>query len=167
MAIVYSSEYAAAYNSVPRSRTDPNKRGYLHAAYFSYTQVGTGNAGDLLYIMKIPAGSRLLIPLCSFWFVGCPANTVFDFGYLGYTEPDGAALAASTNGLIDGIDQGGTLALWQGGMMVIGTPDDLLPAALTYHFNSREDVTLTLLNEAGDALAADDVVQGVVVYINS
>lgn len=162
---IYSTEYAAAYNTVPRSKADPNKTGYKHSKYFSYTQSGAGGVGDVLALMKIPAGSRILLPECAIWIVGGPATTVLDFGFLAYTEPDGDAVAADQDGLAVGIDIGAD-GLWFGNMVVIATPDDLLATQLTYVFNAKEDVTLTLTVRTA-ALADLDVIQGYVTYVNS
>ena len=165
MAITYSDQYAAAYNTVPRTKMAPTEDGYLRARYWSYTEVAGGGTNDVMYVAKLPAGSRLILPMCAVWTVGIPADTVFDLGFLSYTEPDGDVVATSSDGLIDGIDAF-TNGLWFGGMTVVATPDDLLPDHLTYWFNSREAVTITLTQQAGTALAAADIVQGLLTYIN-
>lgn len=165
MATVYSAQFAAAYNTVPRTKRDPSMRGVKQATYWDYTQSGAGNDPDTLYTIKIPAGSRLLLPECALWTEGCPAGSVYNFGYLAYTEPDGDAVTVSTNGLLASVDGAADNLVFGGMNTGAGTPDDQRPAVLTWWFNSREDVTLTI-TISSSALQDGDVLRGYYTWIN-
>ena len=164
MANVYSVQYAAAYNTVPRVRRDPNMSGYKQVQYWDYTQPATGNDPDTLFTVKIPAMSRLLLPECALWTEGCPAGTVYDWGYGAYVEPDGDAVAASADGLMAGADPGADGLIF-GGMNASSTPDDQRPVVLTYVFLARQDVDLTIRIKTS-ALQTGDVLRGYWTYLN-
>ncbi len=87
MATVYSSQYDAAYVTVPSSKIRPGDHsGEKKIAYFDYTVVATQTAGDVLKLCKLPKGARV-------------TNVVMSFPDLGTTGVLNVGINGGTNSL--------------------------------------------------------------------
>ena len=79
--------------------------GRLRLALFDFTQVGSGDAGSIAELVKLPAGHvRLILPLSRIGFSALGASRTMDLGWAAYADHEGAAVAADPNGLDDGVD---------------------------------------------------------------
>ena len=63
-----------------------------------------GDANSLVELFTLKANEVLLPDLFFFSHSAWIATSTIDIGYLGYTQPDGTAVAADPNGIATGID---------------------------------------------------------------
>jgi hypothetical protein len=165
----YSTEYTLNYRTVPPDvAVHRNKQSNVRGKIFSYTQAATGTDGDLVYLCRLPAGSRILLPLSYIYVSAWSASTVLDVGWAAYVDPTGAAVVADPDGLIDGLDiSNAAVMLYFGQVTTVGTTNTLIqiPAALIHReFNSRSDVEITA-TIAGAAPLAAATIDGFIAYM--
>jgi hypothetical protein len=80
--------------------------GVLRMDYFSFTQgAAAGDANSLVNLVSIPAGRVRIIGHLSFIrFAAFGASRTLDIGTMAYSEPDGDAVVAVVDNLLDGAD---------------------------------------------------------------
>jgi len=131
-----SSQYAKASAVPPTLNAVTDWHGRVRKYFFDFTQSAAGDAGSLVYAVKIPAGKiRLYLPASRIYFSAMGTARTLDIGWLAYNTPDGTVVAADPNGLDDNVDVSSAGSVNPGG--TIGTHETKL-------FDSREGVTLTL-----------------------
>jgi hypothetical protein len=165
----YSTEYDLLYRTLPADvGVHRNKRSHKRIERFSYAQAATGTDGDLVYAVKVPGVSRILLPELFIYMSDWTTSTTLDVGWDAYTEVDGDAVAADPDGLIDGLDiSNGGVAVFFGMVLTVTTTNTLtiVPAAtIDKEFNSRHpvDITFTI---AGAAPLAAAVLHGYVTLV--
>lgn len=166
MATFYSNEYTAQYRTLPMdTNIHRNKSNPCRYLYFSYTQVGNGAIDDFLYLRKVPADCRIIIPECKFYFSAWDTNTLLDVGWAAYTAKDGSAVAADFDGLIDGLDidaagyYSGFNLSTAGGVAFVN-----VPALFSKEFNSRHEVDIVAQFRVA-APTNTDTLEGLIAYI--
>ena len=127
--------------------------------YFSHTQVGAGDATSTVDLVSLPAGKVRLLKrevhlVCSAFGV---ARTL-DIGYTAHTQPDGTAVVAAADVILDGADVS-ALANLQGG---VGT--NALTADPTILFNSKSGVLIQAV-VAGGTIPDAATLSGWVTYV--
>lgn len=131
--------------------------GRLRVARFNFTQSGTGDAGSLARLVKLPKGKiRVILPLSRVAFSAMGAGRTLDLGWDMHHAGDGSGeVAADPNGLDDGIDVSSAGAVTPGG--TIGGDETRL-------FESLGGVVLTA--QVNDGTIPDGATfDGYVVYV--
>lgn len=166
MATFYSTEYTAQYRSLPpNTNIHRNKANPCRYKYFSYTQSGNGSIDDFLYLCKVPADCRIIIPACMFYFSAWAANTLIDIGWASYTAKDGSTVAADYDGLIDGLDvepagfYSGLNLSTAGGVAFFN-----VPAIFDKEFSARHEVDIVAQFRVA-APTDTDSLSGVIAYV--
>jgi hypothetical protein len=157
MAETYSTEYANAFTSTPRS----NNYAYgtrLRCFDFTYTQVATGTAGDTILLCKLPPHSTVDMYRSWFQFSGWTSGATLSIGWQAYTDEDGTTQALSAAGLLSAVSMTADGA-WVGGLLSVATPDDSNPVTPRKVFNNRTPVTL-YATVGSQAPGAADVLSG-------
>lgn len=157
MAETMSVQVAAGFSGGPRGNFQAVK---ATPYYVNWLGAATGTAGDTIWIRQLPPGSG--IDLFSSWFQwsGFTSGATLSLGWKAYKDMDGVVQAASPAGLLSAISLTAAGA-WSGGMLVIATPDDSLPAfaAGLKLFNNREPVDL-IVTIGAQAPKLNDVLNG-------
>lgn len=152
----YSTQYTT--QQVSGGTLNPDERdGRLRSAYFIHDQSGAGDAGSIVYTVKLPPGRvRLIGKLCNVYVNWTTASATMDVGWLAYTGMDGTAVAASADGLDDGldVDAAGNKNLCSA----------LAATGYTKLFESSTGVTITF-KSASTAIASGDDLAGTLVYV--
>jgi hypothetical protein len=79
--------------------------GRMRLALFDFTQAGTGDAGSLAELVKLPAGHvRLILPLSRIGFSAMGASRTMDLGWAAYADHEGNTVVADPNGLDAAVD---------------------------------------------------------------
>lgn len=132
-------------------------------AYFTHDQTGAGDATSSVALCRLPAGRvRVLLPSSVVWCNWTTASATLDLGWDAYVAlSDGAAVAASVNGLIDGlnVDTAGYFRF------------DSAAAAIrlaggTYLFESRDGVVLRA-SSTDTAIVSGDDLAGYVMFVTN
>jgi hypothetical protein len=136
----------ADLDELPPVLADHSKAGKLHAILYTYEQEATGTAGDNIIIGHLPPGKvRLIGPLS--WLKGTMTPTAIDIGWLAYTDRNGDAVSADTDGIEDGVDwhAAGSHALGSTATFAEGTKE----------FDSLYGVDISLLTVTGNPTDGD------------
>lgn len=131
--------------------------GRLRVARFNFTQSGTGDAGSVARLVKLPKGKvRTILPLSRLAFSAHGASRTLDFGWEAYQADDGSGVVAGVpNGLDDGVDVSSAGAVVPGG--TVGGDETVL-------FESLGGVVLTA--QINDGTIPDSAtIDGTVVYV--
>ena len=102
MATVNSTTYAAQITDPPTVSDDFRKGGVM-CIPFTHTQDGLGLSGEIVNLVKLPAGRIRVLASSSIIFnsdFGSTSDTI-DIGWQAYTD-EGTTVAADANGLHDG-----------------------------------------------------------------
>jgi hypothetical protein len=139
MAETLSVEYAAIV-SAPRG----NVYGYgrsLRKLSINYTQVLVGAANDTILLARVPP--RTTISMFDTWFrwTGFTSGATLSVGWQAYRDEDGVLVAASAAGLLSGVVLTAP-GSWNGGMLIVATPDDSLPVVDEAVLNNRSEVVI-------------------------
>lgn len=153
----YSAEYDAALVSKTRNLQPHEQHGRVRVAYFKHTQSGAGSATSSAAIAKLPAGKVRLLAYSSSAYVNwTTALATLDIGYDAYTDINGTAVAASVNGIDDGV------SVDTAGFINFGSA--LTATGGTMVFESKDGVTIRA-SSTDTAIADGDVIAGVLLYI--
>lgn len=129
--------------------------GRLRIAYFDHTQSGAGDATSSVEVVRLPPGTvRLLGALSRVEHNWTTASATMDIGWDAYTDLDGDAVAADSDGIDDGID------VDTAGATAIGSA----LTADTKVFISRDGVSIRLTSQ-DTAIADTDTASGYLVYV--
>ena len=151
------TEYALLNTSPPTIQNKQVLGGKVEIAYISHTQSGLGDATSDVAVAKLPAGRvRLLGPMSSVYVNWTTAVATMDVGWDAYTDFGGAAVAASINGIDDGIN------VETAGYQTLGSA--VVAAGGTKVFESQSGVTIRFTS-TDVALAASSTVAGYIAYI--
>jgi hypothetical protein len=140
MAETYSQEWTAKFISTPRGNIyAPGAR--PRGMPINYTQVLAGAANDTILLNQLPPHST--VSMWESWvrWTGATATATLSLGWQAYRDEDGLVVAANPAGLLSGVlltAAGG----WNGGMLVVATPDDSLPVVDELVLNNRGPVTI-------------------------
>src|SRR5262245_36155665 len=106
-----------------------------------YTQVLAGAANDTILLGRLPPRSTWSPWKTTFRWTGFTSGATLSVGWQAYRDEDGVLQAASAAGLLSAIllTAAGS---WNGGMLIVATPDDSLPVVDEKVFNNRAEVQL-------------------------
>tara|TARA_R100000951_G_scaffold116756_1_gene130454 strand:+ start:1319 stop:1771 length:453 start_codon:yes stop_codon:yes gene_type:complete len=93
MATTNSTQYANTQATPRVMNATHEDRGRVRVKAFSWTQVGTGTAADQQLLCQMEAGAVRILAV-SVTFSAFGSGRTLDFGHLGGTDADGAAIAA-------------------------------------------------------------------------
>jgi len=93
MATTNSTQYANTQATPRVMNATHEDRGRVRVKAFSWTQVGTGTAADQQLLCQMEAGAVRILSV-SVTFSAFGSGRTLDFGHLGATDADGAAIAA-------------------------------------------------------------------------
>jgi len=113
---------------------------------------------DELNIVQLPAGAKMIIPMCLIKFSdSAGATTTIDIGWRAYTQNDGTAIAEDADGIINGWDAATTaLELWATSTVAFGAGVPLITPMQTIAFDSKGPVTIFMTcNDAAGTYAGD------------
>lgn len=164
----YSTEYQAAHVTVPTTPgNSPNHAniwgGYLRRKKFTYTQAAAGTAEDLVYLVKVPANSVVIMGLSMFKFSAWDTSTTLNVGWLAYEDTDGDAVAADENGLMDGVAIDAAGHVFGGALILAASAVAQAYIVDEKEFNSNDEVTITA-TLADVAPTATDTLTGWITY---
>ena len=153
----YSSEYDASQISETRNLNTDEQHGRVRVAYFKHTQSGAGDATSSAAIVRLPAGRVRLLARNSDAYVNwTTASATLDVGYDAYTDIDGTAVAAS----VDGIDNG--VSVDTAGFQSLGS--GLTATGGTKVFESPNGVVIRV-SSTDTAIADGDIITGALLYV--
>lgn len=100
-----STEYTNA-TATPVTLNEANVyHGRVRIAYFTHDQDGVGDAGSSVALCSLPAGKvKVLLKSSSAYVNWTTSSATLDLGWDAYTDINGDAVAADTDGLVDGLD---------------------------------------------------------------
>lgn len=140
MAETYSQEYFNNFIAAPRGNNYAYGRSPKNMPVH-YVQLLAGAAGDTILLGKLPPRSTLSMWQSLLRWTTFTSGATLSLGWQAYTDEDGVLQAASAAGLLNAVSL--TVAgAWNGGMLVVATPDDSLPVVDEKIFNNRTEVTL-------------------------
>lgn len=155
-----TSQKSDQYTNVtatPRVKQDAHAMsGKVRIAYVTHTQSGAGDATSDVALFKLPAGKVRLLGAMSHVYVNwTTGSATIDIGWAAYTDIDGTAVAAS----IDGIDNG--VSVDTAGAITLGS--ELTATGYTKVFESQDGVVI--MAASTDAAIADaDTLAGTIAY---
>lgn len=153
-----SSEYANVFTDSPPTKLKPDQlHGRLRIATVTCTQVGVGDATSDFSLVKLPPGRVTVLGLLSnIYFNWTTASATADFGWDAYTDFDGNAVTADTDGLDNAID------VELAGNQTICSIQ--VAAGSNKTFESKDGVVLRLTSQ-DQAIANGNVAIGTIVYV--
>ena len=100
-----STEYTNA-TATPVTLNEANVyHGRVRIAYFTHDQDGVGDAGSSVALCSLPAGKvKVLLKSSNAYVNWTTSSATLDLGWDAYTDINGDAVAADTDGLVDGLD---------------------------------------------------------------
>jgi len=129
--------------------------GRLRIAFFSFTQSGAGDAGSSVEIARLPPGKcRILGSLCNVEAAVAAASATVDIGWDAFVDLDGEAVAADTDGLLDGGDIDTTANI------DLTTPGTNVAATKTFESRDGVSIRATVVT----AIADTETIDGYLVY---
>ncbi|MBE9515961.1 MAG: hypothetical protein IME93_03170 [Proteobacteria bacterium] len=156
-----STEYENAYTDNPPNMND-GWGGRVRQMQFTAANVTGGDATSSLALIKLPPGKITLMLANSFAYVNwTTASATLDLGWDAYEDPDGAAVAADADGLIDGLDVD-AVGVFQ---LTSNIAAQLLEGG-NYTFESKNGVTIRATCQ-DVALAANDDLVGSLMYVQN
>ena len=154
-----STEYAATIATPLVKAGTTGDKGKLRTLAFSFNQSGVGDAGSMIVLGKIPAGTVKIIGGLSRFYCNIVASSAtIDIGWEAYNDANGTAVVLDVDGMVDGLD-----------VDTVGYQDMEGNTAATkllggnHTFSSNDGVIITIKSIA--ALADDDDVDGVITYV--
>lgn len=141
MANLFSTEWTASYIASPPG----NVYGYksrLRLMEFTFpAATAAGTAGDIWFLGKIPPKATVTMFRTAFGWTGFTTGATLSIGWEAYRDEDGLQVAANAAGLLSAMSL--TVAgLWNGGALLVPTPDDFLPVVTRRAFNNKGEVAL-------------------------
>lgn len=147
-----STEYENVYTDSPPDLGN-QWNGKVRQSEFTAVNVTGGDATSSLALIKLPAGKVTLLLASSKAYVNwTTASATLDLGWDAYEDPDGAAVAADADGLIDGLDVD-TVGIFDMGSNIAA---NLLTGG-NYTFESKGGVTIRATCQDVALAAADDL----------
>lgn len=164
----YSTEYTTLYSSNPAVPGNSSLHsniwgGGLFRKKFTYTQAALGTAGDLVYLVKVPANCVVIMALSMFKFSAWDNSPTLDVGWLAYNDTDGDAISADENGLMDGVDISAAGHVFGGALILAASAVAQAYIVDEKEFDSNDEVTITA-TLADQAPSADDTLTGWIAY---
>jgi len=152
-----STEYDKAYVSKTGNLETHEEHGRVRVAYFEHTQSGAGAATSSVALVKLPAGKVRLLGSQSKAYVNwTTALATIDMGWDAYTDINGNAVAASSNG----IDSGTSVEI--AGFQTFGSA--LTATGGTKIFESKDGVVIRATSQT-TAIANADTLVGAFLYV--
>ena len=162
MAEVYSAEYTATRIVSPRQKISRSAV-LVRKKPFNYTHVATGTTNDTLVLEVLPPQSALDVVASWIRFTGHTSTVTLSIGWKAYKDTKGVIQAASATGIYNAVPISNNTGVLGGGMLVVGTPDDALPAVYYKDFDNAEEVVI--FATYGTAAPGNGaVIQGVLAY---
>lgn len=153
-----STQYENAYTDVPPVMNE-GWGAKMRQLDFTAVNVGGGDAGSSVALIKLPPGRVILMLTASQAYVNWTTTAAkLDLGWDAYEDPDGNAVAADPDGLIDGLNVD-TVGIFDLNSNVAA----LLLTGGNYTFNSKNGVTIRATSQ-DTALAANDDIAGFLAY---
>ena len=132
--------------------------GKLRIAYFDFTQAAGGTAGDIIHLVRLPAGRvRIIGGLSKVYHNLTTASATVDIGWAAHTDLDGTAVVADVDGLDDGV------ATETAGTVAVGTVAAVAALGGNKLLNSQTGIDITL--KCIKLPAASDTVAGHIAYV--
>jgi hypothetical protein len=136
-----------------------NDKGKLRTLTFTHDQDGTGDAGSIVVLGKLPAGKVKIIGGLSRFYCNWTTGSQFmDIGWQAYTSVDGAAVALDVDGMVDNLDVDAA-----GYQTMEGNTAATKLLGGNHTFHSRDGVIITA--KGIEIIAAGDDLAGVITYI--
>ena len=152
-----SSEYTNVTAS-PVVRVGPSDHhGRVRQMFFTHAQSGAGDATSSVALGKLPAGKvRLLASQSKAYVNWTTGSATLDLGWDAHTDGDGAAVAASSNGIDNGIN------VDTAGFQTFGS--GLVATGGTKVFDSQDGVVIRATSQDTAIADGDDLV-GYLLYV--
>tara|TARA_R110000751_G_scaffold208121_1_gene311858 strand:- start:456 stop:947 length:492 start_codon:yes stop_codon:yes gene_type:complete len=156
-----STEYAATIATPLVKATAVSNTGKIRTLAFSFNQDGVGDAGSIIVLGKLPAGTVKIIGGLSRFYCNIVASSAtIDIGWQAYEDIAGTTVAADPDGMVDGLDVDTV-----GYQTMEGNTAATKLLGGNHTFTSNDGVIIQVTSVA--ALADDDDVDGVISYIVS
>ena len=156
-----STEYAATIATPLVKATAVSNTGKIRTLAFSFNQDGVGDAGSIIVLGKLPAGTVKIIGGLSRFYCNIVASSAtIDIGWQSYEDIAGTTVAADPDGMVDGLDVDTV-----GYQTMEGNTAATKLLGGNHTFTSNDGVISQITSVA--ALADDDDVDGVISYIVS
>jgi len=155
-----SVEHTNATASPPVNASPAEAHGSVRIAFFTHDQAGVGDTGSSIALAKLPAGRvRLLSSLSRAYVNWTTSSATLDLGWDAYANPDGTAVAADPDGLVN------ALAVDTVGFFTFeGAIAANLLTGGTFVFESKEGVVIRATAADNAQVAGDDLV-GYLAYV--
>ena len=119
-------------------------------------RAGTGDAGSLAELVRLPAGHvRLILPLSRVAFSALGSSRTMDLGWAAYANHDGAAVVADPNGLDAAVSVSAAGSV---------NPSGTVGGGETMLFSAQEGLTLTAQINGG-TIPSGATLNGWFVYV--
>lgn len=158
-----STEYANAFSTSPAVANPTSSwHGRLRIAYFTCDQSGAGDATSSVALCKLPAGKvRVFLGLSKAYVNWTTASATLDLGWDAYTNPDGVAVTADPDGLVNGLAV--DTVNWYDFLGTVGGTATTAATGGTYLFDSQDGVVIRATSQDTAIVDGDDLV-GYIVY---
>mgnify|MGYP003673645592 CR=1 FL=1 len=154
-----STEYAATIATPLVKAGTTGDKGKLRTLAFTFDQDGTGDAGSIVVLGKIPAGTVKIIGGLSRFYCNIVAGSAtIDIGWQAYNDANGDAVALDVDGMVDGLDVDAV-----GYQTMEGNTAATKLLGGNHKFDSKDGVVIQI--KSIQALANDDDVDGVITYV--
>ena len=154
-----STEYAATIATPLVKAGTTGDKGKLRTLAFSFNQSGVGDAGSIIVLGKLPAGTVKIIGGLSRFYCNIVAGSAtIDIGWQAYNDANGDAVALDVDGMVDGLDVDAV-----GYQTMEGNTAATKLLGGNHTFSSNDGVVITVKSIA--ALADGDDLCGVITYI--
>ena len=156
-----STEYAATIATPLVKATAVSNTGKIRTLAFSFNQDGVGDAGSIIVLGKLPAGTVKIIGGLSRFYCNIVASSAtIDIGNQAYVNTSGETVAEDVDSMVDGLDVDTV-----GYQTMEGNTAATKLLGGNHTFSSKDGVVIEITSVA--ALADDDDVDGVISYIVS
>ena len=155
-----STEYTNATADPVVNNESTEMQGRLRVMFFTHDQDGAGAAPSSVALGKLPAGRvRVLLGLSRMYVNWTTGSATIDLGWDAYTDGNGDAVAADSDGLIDGlsVDTAGYFNME-------GALAGIKASGGSYVFQSQGGVVIRATCPDVTIVSGDDLV-GYIVYV--
>ena len=154
-----STEYTNA-TATPVTLNEANVyHGRVRIAYFTHDQDGVGDAGSSVALCSLPAGKvKVLLKSSNAYVNWTTSSATLDLGWDAYTDINGDAVAADTDGLVDGLDVDTV-----GYQTLEGALAGIIATGGTYTFETQSGVVIRATSPT--AMVDGDDLVGYLLYV--
>ena len=154
-----STEYTNA-TATPVTLNEANVyHGRVRIAYFTHDQDGVGDAVSSVALCSLPAGKvKVLLKSSNAYVNWTTSSATLDLGWDAYTDINGDAVAADTDGLVDGLDVDTV-----GYQTLEGALAGIIATGGTYTFETQSGVVIRATSPT--AMVDGDDLVGYLLYV--